>query len=315
MAPTGSAWSVVSWATLAGAAAFTAWTMWSLPAVGAPPDRLPPDPPGAASGPQGLSRAAVGPQRSAIAGCEFDPLLPAATRVDGRFSVARTLFGGDAPRIDAFLAAARQESRRGRSRNAETALIAACRIAAARWPGHSMPLADAQRALADLYLAAASSSARDPQAVERARALLAESFAGYAAVLGAQASKTRRAAEQLAALALPESSAAIAATPAVEQSEDLAALGCVPRGESIACSDPELSQLGADLDRLSAQAASVTSDPEGFRLRAERAAASRDAACHDKACLVHWFARRRGELIAEFGRRPTEGGHSVAASR
>lgn len=65
-------------------------------------------------------------------------------------------------------------------------------------------------------------------------------------------------------------------------------------------SDPELTQLEADVARLRAQAASVARDPEGLRQRSERALAQRDAQCRDKACLLRWYAQRKRELFAEF---------------
>lgn len=63
--------------------------------------------------------------------------------------------------------------------------------------------------------------------------------------------------------------------------------------------DPELAQLDSDLDRLRAQAESVTSHPAALRRDAARALAQRDA-CRDRACLLRWYARRKDALLAAF---------------
>lgn len=68
---------------------------------------------------------------------------------------------------------------------------------------------------------------------------------------------------------------------------------------SLVRDDPELAQLDSDLDRLRAQAESVTSHPAALQRDEARARAQRDA-CGDRACLLRWYARRRKELLAAF---------------
>ena len=65
-------------------------------------------------------------------------------------------------------------------------------------------------------------------------------------------------------------------------------------------SDPELSQLEHDLQRLRAQAATVSRDRQGMQRRDAQALAARDSRCHDKACLRQWYAQRRAQLLGEF---------------
>jgi ribosomal protein S15P/S13E len=68
---------------------------------------------------------------------------------------------------------------------------------------------------------------------------------------------------------------------------------------SLVRGDPELAQLDKDLDRLRAQAESVTSHPSALRRDVASARAQRDA-CGDRACLLRWYAHRREQLLAAF---------------
>jgi hypothetical protein len=66
--------------------------------------------------------------------------------------------------------------------------------------------------------------------------------------------------------------------------------------------DPELAQLERDIERLHEQASRVTRDPRGLSQRDSQALAARESGCHDKACLLRWYAQRRSQLLAEFRR-------------
>lgn len=249
------------------------------------------------------------PAFSTASACGFDPVLPARAPGDGQYSLQRAAALARGGQPDAYLGVARQAAQQGRVRDAEVAFIVACRLAVSQ-PARR---ADIESALAAHYAqrAATAGSAEDRTLLlERARLLLASSVEHYAATLGAEAAPTRNARRQLAAI----SQSGDAAWQRWREVEDDAAepprrdagsppdATAAPRRPAVQLvrSDPELAQLESDLARLRAQAASVTQDPAGFRRRAQQALAERDARCSDKACLLRWYARRRGELLEEF---------------
>lgn len=268
--------------------------------------------------------AAVMPTSPVVPGpCGFEPLLYAAGTHDEQFDLQATLANERQPDAHAFLAVARETSAEGRPRDTEVALIAACRAAARASTPPSVLLSDVLARLGQHYAEAASAQPSEPvrnEAMARARQLLSESVAGYTAVLGRNASKTRIAQRRVAALERAEAHPGIvtvdgsagtqedparmgAASSQAPQAidENILAGPCSNRltaASSAACADPELAQMERDLRRLGAQAASVTRDPQGFRQRA--AQAQRDASCQDKDCLMRWYAQRRRQLLGEF---------------
>ena len=336
---TRSGWSFAAGLMVGGALTLWASLAWLLPAMGPTqvPAFAGGEPPGTAStlvppevAPAG--RAGADPGRSAAAAaCGFEPLLASASARDGRFTLT-TAAGNEPPSLSGYLAAAREAARQGRARDSEVALLVACRLAAGQWPQVSVPVADVQSLLGQRYLEAADAERDDTVRsglLQRAEGLLEQSLLAYTVVLGSQASKSRMAARRVAVLSQlrePQyrfaTAGADGALPAAE-SAALATLGAgaqppwgglVPPGAADAAaapaaaavaaamirSDPELTKLEADLARLSAQAASVTRDPEGLRQRSDQALAQRDAQCRDKPCLMRWFTQRKRELFAEF---------------
>jgi hypothetical protein len=231
------------------------------------------------------------------------------------------------PRPGAFIAVARDAALAGRRRDAEVALIVACRLAEMRTVSPTVPQADAMRLLGDHYAANAPALPDREELMARANGLLKNSVRKYTAVLGANASRTRLASRRLAAVeeqaagsapaagaagttAASGSSAEVARAaldpgPAAGASADRGAgdpAGAIAsvRVDDLVRADPELAQLEEDLARLRAQAASVSPDPAQLRREAEKARARRDADCHDKDCLLRWYARRRSDLLDEF---------------
>lgn len=251
---------------------------------------------------------------SPATGCEFDPLVPAASAADGKFTLDAALAAQPAPAPSAFVAVAQEAASQGRPRDAEVALIAACRSAGLASGVPSTPLADAKSHLGQHYAALARNGAPElrPDFARRAESLFSDSVRAYTAALGQNASKTRMAAQRLAALAQPEAaplaedtSVLGAAKPYADSDayDASAAGGCsAPRSaaERMVCGDAELAQMENDLDRLRAQARSVTRDPGGFAKRQEQAWAQRESNCKDRECLVRWYAQRRSQLLNEF---------------
>lgn len=253
--------------------------------------------------------------------CLFDPIVPPRGTADGKFDADAALRVG-AARPTAYFAVAQEAVAQQRMRDAETALIAACRAAGMGAPIASVAVASAQERLARLYSALASQDRSQPDLAARARELQAESLAGYTTVLGLSSSRTR-----MASLRLAQLTAAPAREAAVTYAPDEAGVATATMGAEAApirvapealsrrtapalqsapcsatsqpCGDADLAQASDDLQRLRAQARQVTDDPEGFQRRTDAARVRRDA-CTDTACLRRWHASRRAELLAEF---------------
>lgn len=250
----------------------------SLPAEQAPSSNQPPGPlPVVASSPP-----VTGP-------CSFDPVVPVAGERDGQFgldAVAPDL------RPSAFLAVAREAAADGRRRDAEVALIAACRLASRLAPAPSVPVGDVLGQLGQHYGALAADGSLEGVRHElqaRAHMLLEGSAQSYTAVLGANAAKSRTASQRLAALSRPDERVLEAPVqPAFEVAD--------PQPEA---READFAQLDHDLQRLQSQAAAVSGDRAGIERRAQQAQARRDA-CRDRTCLQRWYTQRRAELLAEF---------------
>lgn len=328
-----SGWSFAAGLMVGGAIALWASVAWLLPAMNpavspgvlaAEQGAVSPTSQLAPSGVTATSQADGAPSPAA-SGCGFEPMLAPTSARDGRFSLEAAAVN-EPPSLRGYSAAARDAARQGRLRDSEVALIVACRLAAGKWPAVSVPVADMQSQLAQRYLEASDVERDDAvraAILERAEGLLEKSLLAYTVVLGSDASKTRMATRRLALLAqlrdrrdrfagpaadgawlLPEAGA-LATLGAGAQSAwggvvpPAAGLGPAETAALIR-SDPELTQLEADVARLRAQAANVTRDPDGLRQRSERALAQREAQCRDKPCLLRWYAQRKRELLAEF---------------
>jgi hypothetical protein len=240
--------------------------------------------------------------------CAFQPLLGASDARDGQFMLDAVPAIHRSSDFTPFLAVADEAAREGRMRDTEVALIAACRIASQAGAA-SAPLADVQTRLAHHYATvAASGDAAGPrtQLLERAETLLADSVPVYASSLGPQASKTRMAQQQLAAVRdpaarLPKPAPLVVAAPQPEPQETTR-LGAAR--SSLAERPPlrteELTQVDQDLERLYAQARAVSRDPAGMQRRHQQALAQRSACRGDEECLRGWYAQRKRQLFGEF---------------
>jgi hypothetical protein len=239
--------------------------------------------------------------------CDFDPLVPAQAPGDGRFDLDAALAGPTPPNAKAFMAVADEMAAQRRWRDAEVALIAACRAATPKVGSRGVPVANAQSRLGQFYVDYAQREPHGPrdEARARAQALLAASAATYEAVLGKQSSRTRMAAKRAAALAQrPDSvlgggTAAAGAPPAGGTDEGTSAMGAA-RSQAMPRADVDLGTVDSDLARLQAQAGSVTRDPAGFRRRSAQAEAQRQACGGQEGCLRQWHAQRRRQLLNEF---------------
>jgi hypothetical protein len=298
------------------AAAGLAWTT-----------RLPPQPvagrqgSAAAGAPQAAAQApaAASPQQvaqvasSPPSACGSDPGIPPGRRGDGQFRLQAALDSADTPPASAFLSVAQEAAQQGRPRDAEVALIAACRLTERSAPAPSAPLSRVMNLLGQHYVSLAGAQPDGElreSLLARGRDLLDASVRGYTAALGAGSSRARDAAERLAAVqsqgrATPGEvwdRGATAEEPAGAHDSP-----CGGAAAAIACRDPELQRMEQDLQRLRAQAESVSRDPAGLQRRAAQAQARRDA-CASRDCLLHWYAQRRSELLGEFSARRARAG-------
>lgn len=253
--------------------------------------------------------AATPVQLQQAASCPSQALLGPSTAADGKFDLQAALSTAGRADPHAFLTVAREANEQGRLRDTEVALLAACHVAERDSGANSAPVADVKSQVGQHYVALAArpdaGTLRDPL-VQRASALFTESAQAYAAALGANASKTRMAQQRLAALSDPATlqSQATAVTVAAPRSEapDTARMGAAR--SSLAERPPlrteDLRQVDHDLERLYAQARSVTRDPAGMQQRHQQALAQRSACQGDQECLRQWYAQRRRQLFAEF---------------
>lgn len=271
----------------------------------------PAEPPAAAAAPapapQAVTAALPAPAAAPAPTCPSEPLAEALIAGDGQFMLNAALSG---PVKDpaAFLAVAREAEQQGHVRDAEVALLAACHVAEKLAGAQSAPLADVKSLLGQHYagLAMQEPSGGEREALlQRAATFHSESAAIYAAALGKNASKTRMAERRLAALQGPAADAqqmgAVTVMAPSTQAPDTSRLGAARssltdrplRNESLA-------EVDTDLERLYAQARSVTRDPAGLQRRHQQALAQRSACRGDEQCLRSWYAQRRRQLFAEF---------------
>lgn len=236
--------------------------------------------------------------------CELEPMIPPGASGDGQAVLGHPFPADPRAKAEVFVRAAQAATAGHRPRDAEMALIAACRESERAAPGPTVPLARVLGMLGDRYAAAAADPSHPAllreQILARARHVRALSAASYATALGPDASRTREARRRLADLDRDVMSAASADGPREPPPASVPAVAA-PARETVRVteSDPELGQLASDLARLRAQAEAVSDDIAGLARRAEIAQAQRDR-CEDKACLRRWYEMRRRQLLAEF---------------
>lgn len=302
----------VAGAVAGGAIVAAAWFAWFAPHERAAPPAVrtfATAPPPAAQ-PLASAPSPQAHEAATVAGsCPSQPLAVAKSDGDGQFLLQAALSSGAKADPDAFLTVAKEAAEQGRVRDAEVALMAACHAAEQASGVQSAPVADVKSQMGQHYVILAAEEGTDAAReglLQRASSLFAESASAYAAALGKNASKTRMAEQRLATVRAPETLRAalrqksVARGVGVEQpaetGEGTRAMGSA---SALVRSDPDLSQLDADLQRLHAQVSSVSRDPSGLRQRDARALAQRDA-CRDEACLRRWYAQRRAQLLDEF---------------
>jgi hypothetical protein len=268
------------------------------------------DTPGSAVRPgTGAPAASSAPAAASASSCPAQPVAEAVAHGDGQFVLEAALASRAGAEPGAFLTVAREAVEQGRVRDAEVALIAACHVAEQASGAHSAPVADVKTQMGQHYVVMAAREGTDTTResfLQRASDLFSDSAKAYAVALGKNASKTRRAEQQLAAVRQP-------ATLQAARDGSTATMGAAPQsaedarprtrgtaaGHVLVQTDPELSQMERDLQRLHAQASSVSQDPTGMRQRDARAAAAA-ATCPDRACLLRFYAQRRAQLLDEF---------------
>ena len=268
------AWMFVAGALLGGAVAVWAYLSWFTPtpapaapvAAAAPTVPPPRTDPVEEILPATTRTAAAEPPTS----CAFQPLVTRSSERDGLFTLDRAAIQRSANPAP-FLAVADEAAREGRARDAEVALIAACRIAGEVTAGSPV-----QSRLSRHY---ASVAAREPdrgtrvQMLERAEALLGSPVQVQVAAPAATQETSRLGASRLS----------LADRPPVR-------------------SEPVV-RLDEDLERLYSQARAVSRDPSGLERRHQQALAQRAACRGDEECLRSWHAQRKRQLFSEFAAR------------
>lgn len=68
--------------------------------------------------------------------------------------------------------------------------------------------------------------------------------------------------------------------------------------EKLVCANEDLSQGDDELAGLYRRAKQIAPDPSAFKAENIREWKRREALCHDKACVVQWYAQRRARLQA-----------------
>jgi hypothetical protein len=246
-------------------------------------------------------------QAVAPAACNFEPLVPPRGAGDGQFGLHAALAGHRSGDPQPFLVVAEEAAVQGRPRDAEVALIAACRVAAQAGP--TVPLADAQARLAQHYTGVATherEAAQRGSLMQRAESLLADSAAAFSTALGPNASRTRIAQQRLASFRqgapamMSEHASEFPPRPPANP-DDTSAIGASRHSlaDRPPRSDENLGDVEDDLQRLYHQAQSVSRDPGGVQRRHQQALARRQA-CRDETCLRQWAAQRKRELFDEF---------------
>lgn len=157
-----------------------------------------------AASPAQVASDSAGSQSAAItqvASCGFEPLLQPGPERDAQFSAPADVVDKMVSDVAAYISVANDAAMQGRVRDAEVALITACRIAGHLAGAQSTELADARYLLARHYTTvAAASPAVDTQRGEvlrRAETLFDESMQDYTARFGPPHEKTRLAAAGL----------------------------------------------------------------------------------------------------------------------
>lgn len=254
---------------------------------------------------------AAAPPLVLASACPSSPLAGATQPGDGQFTLDAALASRSHPDPAAFLAVAREAAGQGRPRDAEVALIAACRIAEQASGPRSAPVADIKAQIAQHYVALAGrEDAEDARKalLQRATDLYSDSAGAYSAALGKNASKTRMTEQRLASLREgrasvpppPNPIVVAAPAPAVPDTSRLGAARSSSLTERPPARNEDLSQVDSDLERLYAQARSVSRDPGGLQRRHQQALAQRNACGGNDECLRQWYAQRKRQLFSEF---------------
>lgn len=269
--------------------------------------------------PVAVTTAAVAPAPAST--CPTRSLTAVSGPADGQFNLEPALSARAPHDPAAFLAVAREAANQGHVRDAEVALMAACHVAERTGGAQTAQVADIKTQLGQHYTALAAHEAgagTRERLLQRASMLFAQSVEAYTGSLGREASKTRIAEQQLAAVREPQPRPSAAPVPqVVARRAPTTVLGAARPSmqdarvanrqaaqavvvPSLIRADPQLQLMEADMQRLRAQAARVSRDRAGLSRRDAYALAQREAACHDKSCLMRWYAQRRRQLLAEF---------------
>lgn len=209
---------------LLGAGLVTAAIYWGK--------ELPTAPPAVAAQQQLISAA------GSVNVCQDEPLLASAGERDGQFGTRIDVTDKTVTDVTAYIGVGSDTAAQGRPRDAEVALLTACRIAAGVAGPASVELAEAAYQLARHYTAAAAAGAPPEQRshlLQRAEALFSQSRDLYAARYGQPHEKTRLAA---AGLTLTKQAGALSAPMQVAMAAQAAAVASAASAPASAASAP-----------------------------------------------------------------------------
>lgn len=163
--------------------------------------------------PDALQPQAAAPVPGQVASCPSEPVVAAAAGKDGQFPTQADVSGLTAVDIASFVILSREAAGAGRPRDAEAALLMACRIADQLKGSGSAESADARQQLAAHYAElslrpGAAAPQNRTELLSRAQSLYADSLLTYSARLGSEHEKSRLAANSLALMRQAQAQAA-----------------------------------------------------------------------------------------------------------
>lgn len=94
----------------------------------------------------------------------------------------------------------------------------------------------------------------------------------------------------------PAQPSQIDATPAAPITPSFDCAKASSTNEKLICSDAELSTLDTEVAAIYKEAKAKTADPASFKKSSVDAWKWREANCHDKACLLEWYTKRKASL-------------------
>lgn len=176
--------------------------------------------------------------------CSFDRVVSREDSGDGKLRLETNLADKGASDVRELLVRGKEAAASGRSRDAETAFLMACRTAGQLSGSDAILLADAMYRLGSHYAAveSAAPAAKRGEIRERARTLYATSLQAYRAKYGDGHERTRFAEKGLAALGGSDSDAKMVATATPKPAPERAPATPAPEAKKAPTPAPQVAQ-------------------------------------------------------------------------